>query len=67
VKRIIKVGLGALLLLLGVIGVLLPLIPGIPFLVLGLGLLSLSSERIRRLIERFKERYQESKGRWKYP
>lgn len=66
-KRIIKVGLGALLLLLGVIGVLLPLIPGIPFLVLGLGLLSLSSERIRRLIERFKERYQESKGRWKYP
>ena len=47
---------GLLLIGLGIIGMILPLVPGIPFFLLGLGVLSASSRRIRGLLEDLKGR-----------
>jgi len=47
---------GLLLIGLGIIGMILPLVPGIPFFLLGLGVLSASSRRIRGLLEDLKRR-----------
>ena len=45
---------GLLLVGLGIIGMILPLVPGIPFFLLGLGVLSASSRRVRGLLEYLK-------------
>ena len=45
---------GLLLIGLGIIGMILPLVPGIPFFLLGLGVLSASSRRVRGLLEYLK-------------
>ncbi len=49
--------LGTILLIVGVVGLFLPIIQGILFLALGLYVLSLRSERARRLLERFLQRF----------
>ena len=49
--RIARITLGATLLLLGVVGLMLPLVPQIPFLLGGLTLLSTESRHARALLE----------------
>jgi len=49
---IVRVVAGSALVAVGVVGCLLPILPGIPFLVLGLGLLSVDIAVVRRLRER---------------
>ena len=55
-QRIGKVVLGVLLLVLGVIGLLLPVIPQIPFLIGGLTLLSSENRHCAALLEYIKNR-----------
>ena len=55
-KRGVTFFLGLFLIGLGIIGMILPLVPGIPFFLLGLGVLSASSRRIRGLLEDLKRR-----------
>ena len=55
-KRGVAFFLGLFLIGLGIIGMILPLVPGIPFFLLGLGVLSASSRRIRGLLEDLKRR-----------
>lgn len=56
-KRLaLKVGritAGIVLIILGLIGWLLPIVPGFPFIIAGLALLSLDIPAVRRLRERF--------------
>ena len=54
--RVSKLVLGIGCLILGVIGLFLPFLQGILFVVIGLSLLSSESERARRLLEWVKER-----------
>jgi uncharacterized membrane protein YbaN (DUF454 family) len=56
VRRIGKIALGVLLLVLGVIGLLLPVIPQIPFLIGGLTLLSSENRHCAALLEYIKKR-----------
>jgi uncharacterized membrane protein YbaN (DUF454 family) len=51
-----KITLGVLLLVLGVIGLMLPLIPQIPFLIAGLTLLSSESRRAKAILEYVEKR-----------
>jgi len=51
-----KISLGLLLLVLGVIGLLLPLIPQIPFLIGGLTLLSSENRHCKALLEYVEKR-----------
>lgn len=51
-----KVSLGVLLLILGVIGLLLPVIPQIPFLIGGLTLLSSENRHAKALLEYVEKR-----------
>ena len=55
-KRGVAFFLGLFLIGLGIMGMILPLVPGIPFFLLGLGVLSASSRRIRGLLEDLKRR-----------
>ena len=55
-----KISLGVLLLILGVIGLLLPVIPQIPFLIGGLTLLSSENRHCKALLE-----YVEKKVGWR--
>ena len=55
-----KISLGVLLLVLGVIGLLLPVIPQIPFLIGGLTLLSSENRHCKALLE-----YVEKKVGWR--
>ena len=54
--RVGKITLGVLLLILGVIGLLLPVIPQIPFLLGGLTLLSSESRHARAILEYIEKR-----------
>lgn len=56
-NRYCKLILGWALVLLGIIGWLLPILPGTPFIVLGFTLLSSQSECIRNKIESLRERF----------
>jgi uncharacterized membrane protein YbaN (DUF454 family) len=52
----VKITLGVALLALGVIGLLLPIVPQIPFLILGLSLLSTESPRAKAWLHYLQER-----------
>src|SRR5581483_799499 len=54
VRRLIKVGSGLFFLVLGVIGIFVPVMPQIPFLLLSLTLLSSESIYARNLLRRMK-------------
>ena len=56
-KRILKILLGILLILRGLIGLFLPILQGILFLLLGTLILSSESERVRRLMALIRLRY----------
>lgn len=56
VRRIGRITLGVLLLILGVIGLMLPVIPQIPFLIGGLTLLSSENRHCAALLEYVKKR-----------
>jgi hypothetical protein len=56
IRRAGKISLGVLLLTLGVIGLLLPLIPQIPFLIGGLTLLSSENRHCKSLLDYVEER-----------
>lgn len=56
-KRILKISLGILLILLGLIGLFLPILQGILFLLLGTLILSSESKRVRRLMALLRLRY----------
>lgn len=51
IRRAGKISLGVLLLILGVVGLMLPLIPQIPFLIGGLTLLSSENRHCKALLE----------------
>ena len=59
-RRVGKISLGVLLLILGVIGLLLPVIPQIPFLLGGLTLLSSENRHCKALLD-----YVEKKVGWR--
>jgi uncharacterized membrane protein YbaN (DUF454 family) len=56
IVRISRIVLGVACLVLGVVGLFLPFLQGILFLVIGLGLLSTESDRARRWLEWLKAR-----------
>lgn len=61
--RIVRIVAGVLLIVLGVVGLFLPLLQGILFIVLGLGLLSVDIPLVRRLRDRLKHRLRERRKR----
>ena len=56
-RRVLILAAGWLFVFLGVLGLFLPILPGILFLMVGLYLLSLESERAQRLRHRLHARY----------
>lgn len=56
IVRVGKISLGILLLILGVIGLMLPIIPQIPFLIGGLTLLSSENRHCKALLEYIQKR-----------
>jgi len=56
-NRYCKLTVGGVLVSLGIIGWLLPILPGTPFIVLGLAILSAESEWLRNKIEALKTRF----------
>lgn len=56
-KRILKISVGMLLILLGIVGLFLPILQGILFLLLGTLILSSESKRVRRLMALLRLRY----------
>jgi uncharacterized membrane protein YbaN (DUF454 family) len=62
VWRISRVVLGVAFLALGVVGLFLPFLQGILFMVIGLTLLSTESERARRLLEWARIRWRRHSG-----
>ena len=56
-KRIAILALGWVFILFGIVGLVLPVLQGILFLLIGLALLSSESEIARRLLERLRARY----------
>ena len=57
IKRVAVLTLGWLFILLGIVGLVLPVLQGILFLLIGLALLSTESEIARRLLERLRARF----------
>jgi uncharacterized membrane protein YbaN (DUF454 family) len=57
IKRIISLTIGWTLILLGVVGLFVPILQGILFILLGLYVLSRESKTARRLLDRLRERY----------
>ncbi len=57
VKRVVVLALGWGLVVLGVVGLFLPILPGFLFLLIGLALLSSESATARRILERLRARY----------
>ena len=56
-KRIAILALGWVFILFGIVGLFLPILQGILFLLIGLALLSIESVTARRLLERLRARY----------
>ena len=61
--RIVRIVAGALLIAVGIVGLFLPLLQGILFIVLGLGLLSVDIPALRRLRDRLKQWHHERRAR----
>lgn len=59
VTRMLKITLGWVLVSIGILGLLLPILPGTPFLLAGMALLGVESTWIKQLGQRIKEK-------WKY-
>ena len=57
IKRIAVLTLGWLFILFGIVGLVLPVLQGVLFLLIGLALLSTESETARRLLERVRARF----------
>jgi uncharacterized membrane protein YbaN (DUF454 family) len=57
VVRIVLFILGGLLVIYGILGVLLPVLPGFPFLLIGMPLLAASSERARGWVNRLDKKF----------
>jgi len=57
IKRIGLLIIGWLLVVLGIIGLFLPILQGILFVLIGLAILSSRSETIKRLLKHLEERY----------
>lgn len=57
VKRVVKLVLGWAFVLLGIVGIFLPILQGILFLVIGLSLLSSESKTARKILSYLKNRY----------
>jgi len=53
-RRLIKIGSGLFFLVLGIIGIFIPIMPQIPFLLLSLTLLSSESSHARKILRRMK-------------
>ncbi len=62
-KRILILGLGSFFILLGIIGLFLPILQGILFLIVGLVILSKESKTAHRILEHWKERHPELHSR----
>jgi uncharacterized membrane protein YbaN (DUF454 family) len=56
-KRVVVLALGWGFILLGIVGLFLPILQGVVFLLIGLALLSSESEIARRILHRVRERY----------
>lgn len=56
-KRILILGIGSVFILLGIVGLFLPFLQGILFLIVGLVILSKESKTAHRILERWKEKY----------
>ena len=56
-RKYLRISLGALLIPVGVVGLILPVMPGWPFLILGLALLSTEWEPARRLYVGFEKKF----------
>jgi len=59
VWRALKIAAGIFMLVLGFVGLFLPFLQGVLFMLIGLALLSTESERVRRLLDRVRARYPE--------
>ena len=59
VKRIIKIAVGIFFVILGVIGLFLPILQGVLFIGIGLAILSTESRRLRAMFHKLKERFPE--------
>ena len=59
-KHLVILGLGYGFMALGVLGLFLPILQGILFILIGLAILSRHAAWARRLLERFKQRYPEA-------
>jgi uncharacterized membrane protein YbaN (DUF454 family) len=59
VKRKLYIGAGIFFIVIGIAGLVLPILQGFLFIALGLVLLSKGSSRVRALKQRFKQRYPE--------
>ena len=57
VRRIVVLALGWGFIVLGIVGLVLPVLQGVLFLLIGLALLSSESEMARRLLARLRARY----------
>jgi len=67
VKRILRETGAWLLILIGVAGCVLPVIPGIPLLIAGLAVLAVDRVWAARLLERVKEKWGKAKERVRTP
>jgi uncharacterized membrane protein YbaN (DUF454 family) len=56
-KRILILGVGSVFILLGIVGLFLPFLQGILFLIVGLVILSKESKTAHRILERWKEKH----------
>ncbi|MBZ5504338.1 MAG: hypothetical protein LAO78_02525 [Acidobacteriia bacterium] len=57
VKRLSLIAAGWTLLLLGILGLLLPMLPGVPFLLIGLSVLSVEYKWARRWVDGLRRRF----------
>ena len=62
-KRILILSIGSFFILLGIVGLFLPFLQGILFLIVGLVILSKESKTAHRILERWKERHPELHSR----
>jgi hypothetical protein len=62
-KKIVKIGVGVGLILIGIVGLIMPVMPGWAFIIPGLVILAEYSRTVRRLLDWAKERLESVKTR----